>query len=123
MVGFGCCGEEVKAPGKLIEQMRKGGYLDEDGICAFNIEDQAHPSGSVAPGGFWESNPSAEDIEDAIKVGIIKFIDGNGDRTKAMTKKEYIKKYPNYWPPDMVLKMTNRLPPGKVKRFIKLSSY
>ena len=119
MVGFGCCGEEIKIPGKLYEAMTKGGWLDENGICHLNEEDQAHPSGSIAPPGFWASNPSEAQIEDAIQKGWIKFIDGNGNKTKAMTRAAYIAKYPNYWPPDLVLRMLGRFPP----KFIRIGRY
>lgn len=117
MVGFGCCGEEVKLPGELYASLEEGGYLDENGICHFDEENVAYPSGMVTIPGFWLQNPSDSEIEKAIEAGWIKFIDGNGDKKKAMTREQYIAKYPNYWPPDLVLRMTGRLPPRK---FIKI---
>ena len=119
MVGFGCCTEEVKVSTKLYASMVDKGWLGKDGICKFDDSDVAHPSGCIAPRGFWEANPSQSRIRSALESGLIKFIDGNGDKKNAMTLAAYVAKYPDYPPPDLVLKVLGRFPP----RFVKIGKY
>ena len=119
MVGFGCCTEEVKVSPRMYASMVDKGWLGKDGICKFNEAELAHPSGCIAPRGFWETNPSEKKIQNAIKSGLIKFVDGNGDKKNAMTLDAYTAKYPDYPPPDLVLKVLGRFPP----KFIRIGKY
>lgn len=92
---------------KLVE----GNWLGNDGICRFPEDVKAFPVGiklKGLPDTFWKYADDAA-IRYAIDKGWILFIDGDGN---AMTRKEYVKKYPEYPDPELVMRLKKKLPPG-----------
>jgi len=108
---FGCCSSKITLPRTEYKRWIEKGWLGNNGVCEFPERDQAFPSGLVTvnlPPGFWQSSDDTT-IENCIATGLILFKDGNGD---ALTKEQYMKKYPGYPAPDLILRLQHRLPPG-----------
>lgn len=100
-----------------VEMKKLEDWLDKDGICRFPENVQAFPTGlrlNGLPPEFWKTANEAA-IREAIDNGWILFIDGNGN---AMTKKEYMAKYPTYPDPEVVLRLKKKLPPGEKTFFV-----
>ncbi len=120
---FGCCGLEIKLPAKEYQKWQDKGWLGKNGVCEFPRSVQAFPMEARLnglPPEFWDK--ATEDcIQKAIKAGHILFVDGNA---VAMTKAQYLAKYPEFPDPELVLRLKGKLPPAKKepakKKFIKI---
>lgn len=101
----------LEIPASEKKKLVENGWLGKDEICRFPEDVKAFPSGIKLrglPDNFWKIADDAL-IKYAIDRGWILFVDGDG---KAMTKSEYMKKYPKYPDPEIVMRLMKKLPPG-----------
>ena len=115
---FGRTTNNLVIPANEHAKWTNKGWLGQDGICRFPREVEATLAGIKMvglPGSFWNS-ATKKDIEDAVKQGAIKFVDGNGT---AMTRAQYIAKYPEYPDPLYVAQVRGLIPPNK-KDFVRI---